>query len=354
MLQAVVSVVAGLLLVAVAGLSWVLVAILRQQGRVLLRLEALERQPPATAGAAHGARAAFRGEETGTAVGSFALEDPYGQRVTLEDFRGKRVLLVHWDPACGFCEQIATELAALDAPLRRRNTELVLVTHGTAESNRAFSEGKALNCRILLQESQRVDVFETMGTPVAYWLDEQGRVAAPLAVGATEVVELARSVAESDVKPLRIRPVSSSRIERAGLDAGAPAPSFTLPDLEGRPVSLTDYRGRRVLLVFSDPACGPCDELARDLVRTHRQEDGDSAPAVIIVSRGSEDENRRKAREHEIPFPVVIQRGWTLSRQYGMFATPIAFLISEEGEIAAKVATGRDEILALAAAPLTA
>ncbi len=39
-----------------------------------------------------------------------------------------------------------------------------------------------------------------------------------------------------------------SRSDRARLRAGAPAPDFTLPDLEGRFHSLADHRGRKVLL----------------------------------------------------------------------------------------------------------
>jgi hypothetical protein len=46
----------------------------------------------------------------------------------------------------------------------------------------------------------------------------------------------------------------------------------------------------------------------------------------------------------------VIQDGWRVSKQYGIFATPVAFLIDENGLIAAKVARGREEILRLAEA----
>jgi len=43
-----------------------------------------------------------------------------------------------------------------------------------------------------------------------------------------------------------------------------------------------------------------------------------------------------------------VQRKWELSKQYGIFATPVAFLIDEEGIIARDVATGVDAILELA------
>src|SRR4051812_34334609 len=81
------------------------------------------------------------------------------------------------------------------------------------------------------------------------------------------------------------RALSESRIEREGLKAGTPAPAFSLPDLHGRTVSLEEFRGRRVLLVFSDPYCGPCNALAPDLVRLQREHQ-DNHLALVMVSRG--------------------------------------------------------------------
>jgi peroxiredoxin len=66
---------------------------------------------------------------------------------------------------------------------------------------------------------------------------------------------------------------------------------------------------------------------------------------LVMVSRGSLEENAAKAREHRFPFPVVIQPGWRVSKEYGIFATPVAFLIDESGRIARNVARGVAEIL---------
>jgi|GEM_PF-6732668 len=144
------------------------------------------------------------------------------------------------------------------------------------------------------------------------------------------------------------RPVTESRIKREGLKAGTRAPLFSLPDLDGRAISLEEYRGRRVLLVFSDPNCGPCNALAPELVRLDAE---NSALQLLMVSRGDLEENRLKAREHGFMFPVVLQDAWNLSKEYGIFATPVAFLIDEEGVIERPVAIGADAILALAATP---
>ncbi len=102
-----------------------------------------------------------------------------------------------------------------------------------------------------------------------------------------------------------------------------------------------------MLLVFSDPQCGPCDELAPHLVRLHR-EYANNGLGVILVGRGNAEENHRKAEEHGFEFPVLLQdRKWKVSKEYGILATPVAFLIGEDGVIARGAAVGRDAILAL-------
>src|SRR6516162_11479926 len=47
-----------------------------------------------------------------------------------------------------------------------------------------------------------------------------------------------------------------------GLAVGSEAPAFELMDLEGTPHSLARYRGQALVLLFFNPACGFCRELA--------------------------------------------------------------------------------------------
>src|SRR5438552_16773666 len=153
--------------------------------------------------------------------------------------------------------------------------------------------------------------------------------------------------AASPSPAVRTRPLSESRIVRDGLKPGTPAPGFRLPHIHGGMVSLDQFRGRKVLLVFSDPQCGPCDTFAPKLVRLHYKH-RDNGLAVVMVGRGDREQNKKKAIEHGISFPVVLQEKWKLSRQYGIFATPVAFLIDKDGVIVRNVATGTDEVMALA------
>lgn len=135
-----------------------------------------------------------------------------------------------------------------------------------------------------------------------------------------------------------------SQLLRDGLPAGAAAPEFRLPRVGGGELSLSQYRGRKVLLLFSDPKCGPCNALLPDVQRRYA---AGSEVEVVMVSRGDHAANASKIAELRVTFPVVLQRQWEISKLYGMFATPIAFLVDEQGTIAAPVAVGAQRILAL-------
>src|SRR3989449_1475974 len=330
-------------LVAVT-LGLVLFQVLKQQGRILHRLDELELKAAGVSAPAE--------LEIGTLVQDFQDPDLSGKNVSLSDFRGRRVLLIYWNPECGFCDMLAADLAPLQTALKKNNTEVVLVTYGDVESNRKLAVEHGLDSTILLIENSPAkefivnELFKHRGTPSAYLLDEQKRVIQALAVGMDDILRIAREACDRQGS-IRKLPLTESRIVRDGLKAGTPAPVFILPDIHGGTVALDQFRGRKVLLVFSDPQCAPCDQLAPKLAELHRKHENNGL-AVVMVGRGDPEQNRKKAGQHRIEFPVVLQEKWKLSRQYGIFATPVAFLVGKDGVIARNVATGPDEIMTLA------
>jgi peroxiredoxin len=341
--------------------TWIGFQLVRQNGRILLRLEAIERQL--------GARApAPRREPAGLPVGSvapdFELPDLAGARRKLSEFRGRDVLLIFFDPKCGFCTNMAADLAAL--PLEEGGGRAVplVVTTGDPGVNRQLVEQYGVRCRVLLQEGREIaSQFLAQGTPMGYRIDAAGRIASELAVGAEPLLQLASPAPAPDrsghpphggsgkaaAHGKQPDPsLARSRLNRTGLKAGTVAPEFRLPRIDGGELTLADLRGSRVLLVFSDPDCAPCDELAPRLQRL-----GWERPdlKLLMVSRRDADATRSKADALGLRFPIVMQKHWEISLQYGMFATPIGYLIDEDGLIARDVAVGVEPILALADAP---
>jgi len=331
---------------------WIAFQLMRQNGRLLLRLENIERQLMqigAASRAAAGAATAQPSLLVGAEAPGFELADLSGEKRRLSDYHGRRVLLVFFNPQCGYCAKLAPDLAAL--PLA--DPLPVVVTTGSAVENRRLIEKHHIGCPVLLQEENEVgQQYQATGTPMGYLIDAQGRIASPIAAGAQALLTLAaRPPATGNgrrfTEPRALKgalPLSKSRILRTGLPRGAQAPDFTLPRVDGGSLSLGEYQGRSVLVVFSDANCGPCNALAPKLEALHRE---GRDPVIIVVSRGGIEENRRKSTKLGLTLPVVVQRQWEVSRTYGMFATPVAFLIDERGMIAAEVAQEADAILAL-------
>lgn len=137
-----------------------------------------------------------KGLAQGTEVPAFRFPALDGQALSLEDLHGKRTLLVNWSPRCGYCVRIAPELAEIEPALLEHDVRLVFLTIGSEEENRELVEGNGLRCAVLLQDDDQSVVFEGMGTPAAYLIDEAGKVASALALGANEVPILARQAAQ--------------------------------------------------------------------------------------------------------------------------------------------------------------
>ena len=332
---------------------------MRQNGRILLRLEAIEEQ----IGAGAAPRAGAKGQEAGglplgTVAPDFELPDLTGVRRKLSEFRQQNVLLVFFNPQCGYCTKMAADLAALPAEAGDQRTVPIVITTGDAEENRALVDHYGFRCLVLLQEQMEVAAkYGAQGTPMGYRIDGAGRIASELAVGAEPLLQLATTLAPDQIVPdastngsaphaAKDDPsLARSRLNRSGLKAGTPAPDFRLPRIDEGELSLADFRGGRVLLVFSDPDCGPCDELAPQLQAIHLQR---PELQVLVVSRRDVEANRAKATALGLTFPIVLQKQWEVSLKYAMFATPVGYLIDEQGILASDVAVGVGPILALA------
>jgi peroxiredoxin len=141
------------------------------------------------------------------------------------------------------------------------------------------------------------------------------------------------------------------RIAAGDLRPGTVAPEFSLPDLDGATVGLKEMRGfgKPVVLLFTDPQCGPCAQLLPDVSRW-QQEYKDRA-TFALISRRDRAANRTMAAEHAIAH-VLVQRDYEVAEQYGARGTPSAVIVSPDGLIGAPVAAGAEGIRQLVARAL--
>lgn len=103
------------------------------------------------------------------------------------------------------------------------------------------------------------------------------------------------------------------------LDAGTPAPSFTLPDKDGTPVSLGDYAGQKVVLYFYPAASTPgCTTQACDF-RDNLASLASAGYQVLGISKDSGDALQKFADEQNLTFPLLSDPELEVHHAYGAY-----------------------------------
>jgi methylamine dehydrogenase accessory protein MauD len=320
--------------VALVVVVSLLLALLRQNGRLVLRLEALEAQ--LGDGIADGL-------PVGASAPAFELRALRGPPRTLAELLAPQrpVLLVFTEPHCGPCAALVPEIAGWQDDHADLLT-IAVVGRRDRGANRELAKYGLRN--VLFQRAREVSVaYGVHGTPSAVLIAVDGTIASLPAPGADAIRRLV-----SDA-------LGSSQASRNGTSNGKtwpslpwgakpgdPAPDFLLPDLTGALFELSDLRGHNTVLLFWDPGCGFCRGMLDDL-RTWERERPMSAPTLVVISAGDAGANRALGL-HSL---ILLDQDGGLRRLYGIPGTPSAVRVDRENRVASEVAVGADAVLAL-------
>lgn len=109
------------------------------------------------------------------------------------------------------------------------------------------------------------------------------------------------------------------------LQAGTKAPDFTLPDKDGNKVSLSDFRGQKLVLYFYPKDNTPgCTSQACAFAGAYSQFQAKNVP-VIGISMDSPDSHRQFAEEHHLPFTLLSDMEKTVINAYGVWQEKLSF-----------------------------
>jgi len=342
-----------LMLIATEG--WLLLHLMQQNGRLLARMEIMEEI--AAGGLPTAAAQAPAGPIAGLPIGAqapaFSLSGLHGETMTLDALRatGKPALLIFSDPNCGPCNALLPEIGRWQREDAARLT-IALVSRGTAEANRAKSAEHGLTQVLLQQDREVAQAYLSNGTPGAVVVGPDGRINSPLAQGAEQIRGLvARTVGRIPLAPAAVnnngngnggapRPaVPASRI-------GSAAPEVSLPDLDGKQISLAEFRGKNTLMLFWNPGCGFCQRMLDDL-KAWESKPPKGSPKLLVVSTGTAEANRALG----LRSTMLLDQGFATGRAFGASGTPSAVLIDASGKIASEVGVGAQAVMTLAGSP---
>ena len=151
------------------------------------------------------------------------------------------------------------------------------------------------------------------------------------------------------------------------LKPGDPAPDFHATTTDGKPVSLQDYRGKKLVMYFYPMDDTPgCTKQACSL-RDHNADIKAKGAAILGVSTQGEESHQKFTKKYNLNFPLLADTDGKVGRAYGTLggggivsklksaagmADRVTFIIDEKGKIAhviAKpdVANHAEEVLAL-------
>ncbi|MFT4040213.1 MAG: redoxin domain-containing protein [Thermomicrobiales bacterium] len=356
----VVTIVGIAMIAALGTMAWLLVHLLGQNGRLLVRLDRIE-------SALEDADIEIdyddeddeddedeededeEGLPFGAPAPAFTLSGLYGETLTLDSFRAqeKPVLLVFSDPTCGPCNGLMPDVGKWQHELADKLTTVV-VTRGSVEDNRAKKKAHNLTNVVMQAENEIADAYMTYGTPTAVLVSADGKIASGAAGGGPDIRKLVKNILENKVPvpaPRAPRPApapTAPQPVRGVASIGKDAPVVELNNLDNEPVKLTDFAGHPTAVLFWNPGCGFCQRMVDDL-KAWEGDKPEGAPNLLVVSTGEVDANKATG----LASPVVLDSGFTVGRAFGASGTPSAVLVSADGKIASGLAVGSPSVIAL-------
>ena len=121
-----------------------------------------------------------------------------------------------------------------------------------------------------------------------------------------------------------------------------PAKPFALKDLNGRTVSLADFKGKVVLLDFWATFCSPCVKAMPKLQKLH---DENAARGFAVVGIATDEEGEKLVRpmvaKTKVRYPILLDNA-SVWKAYGVETLPALFLIGRDGQVIQRFGGGTD------------
>lgn len=150
--------------------------------------------------------------------------------------------------------------------------------------------------------------------------------------GEGEAPEARRDEAAEDVASIEPAPEGGDVGPREGLYP----PPFTLPDLDGNQVSLSDFEGKVVVLDLWATWCGPCKVEIPYLVQLYEEFKDDGLVVVGVgLDQGGDSILRPFVEKENVTYTVLVGNR-SVSQAYNVTGIPTTFMIGRDGRIYAR------------------
>jgi len=113
------------------------------------------------------------------------------------------------------------------------------------------------------------------------------------------------------------------------------APGFTLVDMNGRLVSLADFKGKVAILDFWATWCPPCRREIPDFIKL-QSEYGSKGAQIVGIALDQPNKIKTFVKDNGMNYPVLLGTNEVAANYGGVEAIPTTFIIDKSGNIVAK------------------
>ena len=296
----------------------------------------------------------------------FKVKDLKGKEISLEKYRGKVVLLDFWATWCGPCIAELPNVQKTYEKYKDKKFEIIGISlDRSATKLDNFLKKRELPWVHYWDDGDKVaDQYRVTAIPSMFLLDGKGIIRTTNLRGAKLEKAVDALVKENLLNPtdpnskpktipatklIKMKPTTpkedadkTTAIKPDDL-IGKPAPDFKVKDLDGKELSLKDFRGKVVLIDFWATWCGPCIKEMPKVKKTYAKFKDQKFEIISISLDKSIDPLKAYIAKDELPWKHYWDEDKQVRKLYGVRFIPTALIVDGEG-IVRKASVGGFDI----------
>ncbi len=136
---------------------------------------------------------------------------------------------------------------------------------------------------------------------------------------------------------------SLESVKMSSIGEGIPAPDFTFPGLDGKNTSLSDYKGKVVLVNIWATWCPPCVYEMPSMQKLYNEFNGKNFEILAVsIDAAGVDAVAPFMKKHKLSFPALMDPKGTIKSMYRVTGIPESFIIDKQGILVGKIIGPRD------------
>ena len=271
----------------------------------------------------------------GAIAPEFKAKDLAGNDASLADL-DVPLLLLFVSPSCTPCRGLIPEFEQWLQDLSGK-VKIAFITSGSAEENRA-KFGEAISGSMYLQQAREIATeFRAQWTPSAIFIDGNGRIASHVSAGDTAIRNLVESLQAEDLNREGVHFTNGADVSKSPLGQPIPA-DLHISDIKGREITSDYFKGKPTLVTFWSTTCPHCSAMLDELREWERTKGVDDPNLLVFTESGE---------SIDLDSPVVVEPDYKTANGLGMYGTPSAVLVNENGIVVSETATGAPNIWSL-------